>query len=210
MGRKGGRRGSQAIDEAGLRELGRDRRMWIKRGRVKKFEGETSHADQSAQDVLIDVELQPSGEPVLCRLGAAAGGVGWGIWAIPGEGTEVEVGIPDGELEMDPVILRILSSGQVPDGLTPQRIIIVAPAGGEVLVHDGTANQAVPLAKRSELQAVVDIFNDHVHYAGGAITDKPSTVPQIPPNPSPPPDYLPPIGYSTAPSPAGTSVLKGK
>jgi hypothetical protein len=119
---------------------------------------------------------------------------------IPPVGAEVVLGVPDGELEGGAVIIACESTGQVPDGLGETAIVIVAPAGGQVLVHDGAAADAVPLATKADVQALRDYVNaqfsgaGHTHVApsGGGTTT-----------------VTTPVG-GTPGQPAGTTVIKGK
>lgn len=134
----------------------------------------------NALDVLVEVVLQPSQEPVTARLAA-------GMFMIPDIGEEVAVIIPSGEISFMPVIACILSSNVVPttQGPTPQRIVLVRAS---VLVHDGNGG-AEELVKRSE-------FLKHGHATAATGT------------PSVPIDISPLVGSAiTFP---GTSVLKAK
>ena len=136
-------------------------------------------------DVLVDVELQPSGVRTSARLG------GMGIYAIPPVGAEVVVLVPDGELEAGVVI--VARTGEAPNGLAGDTLIVVAPAGGTVKVHDGTASQAVPLATKADVQAVRDALDGHAHtYIPGNNTAVLTT------------------GNPVVPAPAGTAVLRAK
>jgi hypothetical protein len=193
------RKATNRIDPAVLREMLDDGKVHVQRALVV-LEG-PSHFEivEGGADVLVDVELQPSFVRCTARLGGLGGGAGRGFWAIPPVGAEVIVLVPDGDLEAGPVIVGAESSGQVPDGLGPTTFVICAPAGGQLLVHDGTAGEAVALATmddvtsvRDSLDAAVTVFNAHVHPAPGGTTSATGT-PQSGP------------GF-----PNGTSVLKAK
>lgn len=179
-GKRIGRRGGKRLDLEALKGALRDGRVWVSLGVVSVVEGESSHFALDGEDVLVDVELMPGGEPALCRLGSALGGAGVGIWAIPPVGSEVIVAIPDGDLAGDPVIVSVLASGQTPAGLAESTIVIVPPAGGKVLIHGGDAGAAVSLATRADVQAVVDAYAAHTH--GGTVA-VPSLTPELAPDP---------------------------
>lgn len=143
------KRANRRLDLSAMREVLRDQRVWCGLGLVVK-DGD-SHWRFDEDDVLVEVELQPSEERMTCRLGSVAGGSAHGVWAVPPEGTEVAVLIPDGEFEAEPIIVATLSSGALPasEGVGEDRTIIV---NGEVLIHDGSGGTE-PLVKKSEFDA---------------------------------------------------------
>ena len=101
--------------------------------------------------------MMPDKEPLFARLGAIAGStIGTGVWAIPQPGTEVGLIIPYGDISAGAYIAFVLGSGRVPAGLSEANVVIVAPPGGRVLVHDGISGTEDALVKRSE-------FNAHQH-----------------------------------------------
>jgi hypothetical protein len=138
-----GEHGARKLPTDTIREVLQDSRVWIKLGIVTKFDGETSHYELDGEDLLVDVELMPNREPVFCRMGTLGGGQFLGVWAIPGVGTEVLVAVPDGDLEMDPVIIACLSSGVMPGGaaaVDEQTLVISTNyvkivAGGDVTIQ---------------------------------------------------------------------------
>lgn len=185
---KRGQRPTKRLDLTDVREALRDTRQWTALGVVIKPRDAEQHwqivGDNA--DVMVEVELQPTQEPVTARLAA-------GMWIVPEVGDEVAVVIPAGELDFMPVITCILAHA-VPTAQRPQprRIVIAVPAGGEVFVHDG-AGGAEPLVRRSE-------FIGHSHELP-AITGSASYGP------------IPPEGATTtggADDVTGTSVLKAK
>lgn len=136
-----------------LRHLMRDSRMWFAIGIVTKpDDGEA--VEVSTTDVLVEVLLQPSLQPVTCRLPAR-------VWAAPDVGDEVMVGLPEGALEFMPVIVGVLSGGSVPSVQGPQtgRIVIER---NEVLVHDGSGG-AVALALKSDVDSHKTTYDVHTH-----------------------------------------------
>lgn len=190
-------------DMSALREAMRDRRVWCSLGKVLPSDDGGSHYSIDGGEILVDVEIQPSLEEVSAIVGSAAGGNGAGVWAIPPVGAEVIVAIPEGEVEFQPTIVSVLSSGTAADGLAENTIVIVAPTGGQVIVHDGSSGDAKELAYKSDVQAVVDTFNGHTHgyIPSGTGTPALSTGPATSPTGAPPVD---------SPDPEGTTVLKGK
>lgn len=146
------RQASKSLDLTDLREALLDGKVWSGIGVVYVPDGEEKHYYFDADgDVFISVQLMPNGEPLDdCRLGSFGGGAGIGFWVIPPVGTEVVLMIPQGEFEAGPVIVGTCSTGKVPDGLTETTAVIAIKQGGKILIHDGTANQAEPLVKKSE------------------------------------------------------------
>lgn len=153
------RRPRRQVDVSGAREALEDVRRWTAFGVVVSRDGEphfeVTEGDAGA-DVLVEVDLQPDELPVTCRLAAAAGGPGNGVWRVPPVGSEVVVVIPDGELEAGAIIVGVLSSGEVPDGTGDAQIVIVAP---QVLVYDVDSGEAQPLPTLAE-------FRSHTHMTG--------------------------------------------
>lgn len=145
--------------------LQQDRRLWTALGVVIDPEGVGEHYELVIEngvlvDILIEVETVPQRIHLTgCRLATAAAGAGQGIWTIPNVGDEVAVLVPDGQIDFSPMVVAILSSGDVPNpsgqGPAPNRTIIV---NGEVLVHDGSGG-AEALVKKSE-------FDGHTHGSG--------------------------------------------
>lgn len=194
--KSGNKIGARKFPTDAIREVLADRRAWVYLGIVTKFAGESSHYEIDGEDIVVDVQLAPDGYPALCRLGVSAGGPGAGVWFIPPEGAEVLVCVPEGELEADPVIVAILSTGQVPDGVAPGVTVIAVPAGGQVLVHDGSASEAVPLATLADVQAVQDALDGHRHGPGTFAAGGDAVFGLS--------------GSVSVPAPVGTSVIKGK
>lgn len=171
------KRPGRRLDMAEFREALRDDRTWCGLGLVVK---RSEHFFIEDNDVLVEVDLMPHGQPLLCRLGAVAGGPGQGVWAIPPVGSEVAVLIPEGELDADCMIIATLSSGTLPDGLNENVTVIVAKQGGNVLVHDGSANDARPMATKADIDTLTTWIAAHVHSGGvlpGDLTGVPNAAP---------------------------------
>lgn len=122
------------LDLTSLREAIRDGRTPLAAGIVKARNGSFYEID--GEDVLVEVELVPSGRPVTCRMGMGGMGNRCGLWFVPEAGVEVAVAIPDGEQDASPMIVGILSP-ELPDGVGPGVVVIAAPS--KVYIHDGTA-----------------------------------------------------------------------
>lgn len=201
------------FDRAAWRELMDAGQIHAARGIVVQEGASHFELVEGGADVLVDVELQPSGERITARLGGLGGGPAAGIWAIPPVGAEVVILVPDGDLEAGAVIVACESTGSVPDGLGPTTIVICPPAGGQVLVHDGDAGEAVELATKADLDALAEYVNvqfdasaGHVHVTPSGPTTTITTGTASSPVPVTPVPPLP----DPAPQAVGTAVLKAK
>jgi len=96
------------------------------------------HYDLDDEDLTVEVELVPSQTQLTVRVGAHAAGPGFGIWGVPPVGAEVLVTIPDGDLDFQPIISQTYSTGELPSDINPAVLVIAAPAGGNVYIHDGS------------------------------------------------------------------------
>jgi hypothetical protein len=199
-----GRRPTKRLDLSDIKEALRDQRVWAALAVVTEPDDGSPHWTivGGNADVLVEV-VTTDGVPLSCRLAA-------GMWLVPDPGDEVAVLVPDGEVDWMPVITCILSHALPTDqGPQPNRIVIVR---GEVLVHDGTGG-AVPLALKSDVEAVDAKLDAHFHQLDSVSIGDPTSGPvsSIPPNPAAPPTYLPGTGVPLDPAEiVGTSVLKAK
>lgn len=167
--------------------------------KVAKHEGESDYFRVNADgDMEVDIIIDAHGAPVTAILGAV-GGLGRGIWAVPPEGAEVLVAHAEGDFEGDAVLVCGTATGDTPGELDESTIVIVAPSGGKVIVHDGSGAQA--MAYKSDVDNlrtwVAAQFSGpgHTHGVSGSSTN--STVPVSAPGPTPP-------------SVVGSSVLEAK
>lgn len=121
---KRGRHGHRPADLSQLREAMQDDRVWSAIGVVKAREGDGSHweKDDDLGDVVVDVDLGPDGQPVWCRLAGGAGDIG--MWRVPPPDTEVLVSMPAGDPRSMPTIVRVLSSGSVPDDVDADVLLV--------------------------------------------------------------------------------------
>ncbi len=98
----------------------------IEIGLVMESEDGGDHWDMDAEDLIVTVELVPSGRQLPCRVMAPAGGPNQGVWSIPPEGAEVVVAIPGGDSDEGGVVIGCLSTGAVPVGLGDDKVVIAA------------------------------------------------------------------------------------
>jgi hypothetical protein len=205
---KYGLRGSRKFQLNDLKDVLKDGRVWTAIGVVVKPEGESTHFEITTTDVFVEVQLLPDQEQVLCILACSAG-----VWMVPPLGSTVAVLVPTGELQADPVIVGIL---QTPgDGLTDTTVIVQAPAGGQVLIHDGDSGSVEPVVRKSEFEAhthpLPNLFVNAM--AGPSGPTPPATYIPVTTLPgAPPPTVVPTVPGDTDVPPAitGTSVLKAK
>lgn len=135
MMRRGG--GSLGIGATPLAQAMRDGKIWAGVGLVVKRQGESQHYEIGDGDVLVSVDLMPEGQPLWCRLGAAGGGLGNGVLRVPQVGAEVLVLVPRGELEEQPSIVAVLSSGAVDGDLDGDTLLIVNDKKVKIKTTDG-------------------------------------------------------------------------
>lgn len=133
MGRRGVK-GAKRIDAQAMRAMIGQQQMTTSLGVVRKFPGETSHfevdTENGTNEIMVDVELIPSGEKVLCRLGFGDEGV----FRIPREGAEVAVLIPynsaslvKDSLDYEGIIVGILNVNAPSQLSDVDTLVIVAP-----------------------------------------------------------------------------------
>lgn len=166
--------GAKKLDLSDLRHVLRDRRAWAGMGLVIEPEDGEPHfeivvEDGNIVDILIEVEIVPERIHVTARL-SGSGGQNTGLWQIPQIGDEVAVLIPDGEVDFCPIIVGVLSGGQIPNGggQGPDQTTTVI-VNSKVLVHDG-AGGAAPLPTKAE-------FDAHTHPTGVGPSGVPSNAP---------------------------------
>jgi hypothetical protein len=130
------RRGHKPVDLSSLREALATGEMWSAIGVVRAREGEDSHFAIDDGDVLVDVDLSPEGTPVVCRLGAAGGLAGGGVWRVPPAGTEVAVMVIGGDPRAMPIIVAALPSGTLPAGVDEDVLLVVNPKKVRIVSTD--------------------------------------------------------------------------
>jgi hypothetical protein len=159
------------IDLSVMREALKDGRVWSALG-VVRADASGNFYELTEDDVLVEVELEPSGQKITARLGAMAGGPGRGVWAIPPIGTEVAVMVPNGEYELGPIIVATLSSNDVPSELDATTIVVKNNIGdiaivpsGELKLGSKTATQQAIKGNlfQTKFNNFVTAYNAHTH-----------------------------------------------
>ena len=148
-----------------------DGKLWAGVGLVVKRQGEDQHYEISDGDVLVSVDLMPEGQPLWCRLGAGGGGLGGGVLRVPKVGAEVLVLVPRGELEEQPAIVAVLSSGSVDGDLDGDVLLVVndkkvvIKSTDDQVILGGTSGKEI--ARKGD---AVDIGSWAVTVGGGSVT----------------------------------------
>ncbi len=176
-------RGSRKLDMSGARQALKDRRYWVGIGIVYEPSGETHYEIDDDVGVLVNVKLMPEEEPLLARLGGFGEGGTNGVWRIPPVGSEVVIAVPGGDIGGDTVLLAVLASGDTPDELDADTVVIKGPStvmiiGAEVKIQS-EGGSPEPLITKT-------IFDAHIHGTGVG--------PSAPPNNA---------------ASSGTSIIKG-
>lgn len=146
---------TRAVDLSELKEALAEGKIHTAIGTVTD-EGVDNYFSIEDGDLIVELELHPGGEQVSARMGVGGGGSGQGIWFIPPPGTEVAVLVPDGDLECGPIIVGIMSSGGLPDGVAPG--VTVVANSSKVLIHDGSGGTDQLVTKTA--------YEAHVHPTG--------------------------------------------
>jgi hypothetical protein len=148
-----------------------DGKLWAGVGLVVKRQGEDQHYEIGDGDVLVSVDLMPEGQPLWCRLGAGGGGLGGGVLRVPKVGAEVLVLVPRGELEEQPAIVAVLSSGSVDGDLDGDVLLVVndkkvvIKSTDDQVILGGTSGKEI--ARKGD---AVDIGSWAVTVGGGSVT----------------------------------------
>lgn len=111
-------------------------------GVVRLFPGETSHfeveTENGTNEIMVDVELIPSGEKVLCRLGFGSDGV----YKIPRVNQEVAVLVPyspssliKDALDYEAIIVGVLDTNS-PEQLDGDDIVVIAATRVHIVSSD--------------------------------------------------------------------------
>lgn len=188
MSKRRGQQGGARLDDTVLRRMVlKHTPMATSLGVVRKFPGEDSHfeiiVDPSTgnREVMVDVELIPRSERVLCRLGFG----GDQIYKIPRVDSEVAVLIPQArnalvqdELEMDPIIVAVLDTN-APSALDSDQVVVISARTVKVLadisIQLGSVTSA--LAKQSDLEALAAHVDTLLVGGTGSAASPPGTAP---------------------------------
>jgi hypothetical protein len=183
---KRGVRGAKRADTNQLKDWLSNQQLVTSLGVVRKFSGESSHYEISVEngerEILVDVELIPSGTRVQCRLGFGNDGV----YRIPRENAEVAVLIPydpqsliKDSLDFEPIIVGVLDT-EAPSALTGDDIVVIsAPKttvisdnvtieSGDIILGAGVVNPLDELV----IGSGVDTFTGSPYKALGSTTTK--------------------------------------
>lgn len=136
------RRGAKRPDTQAMKAWISSQQLTTSLGVVRLFPGETSHfeidTDNGTNEILVDVELIPSGERAACRLGFGNDGV----YRIPRVNSEVAVLLPfePSSLIKDPldfgaIIVAVLDNN-APAQLNGDDIVVVEATKVHVLSSD--------------------------------------------------------------------------
>ncbi len=134
-----GVRGAKRLDVNQMRDVFSKSQMVTSLGVVRQFSGEDSHyeinTENGDREILVDVELIPSGTRVQCRLGFGNDG----MYRIPRVDTEVAVLIPydpqsliKDSLDFGPIIVGVMDN-DAPSELTDDDVIIIK--AGKVIIE---------------------------------------------------------------------------
>lgn len=190
------RLGGKSLDPSDLKDLLRDRRVWVGLGVVVKRSEDSSHFEIADGDVLVEVDLMPERTPIFARLAH------WhGVWKIPAVGAEVMIAVAGGELEGDPMLIAELSAA-VPSALDEQTLVILGPqkvivastdAASKVYLGtpDATGTEPATLATTltNHLTAVKTYIDGHTHNyvdTNGVASTTAATTPPLSESPSVP------------------------
>jgi hypothetical protein len=193
--RKRGAQGGARLDRSELRRMVLENTpMQTALGIVRLFPGESSHfeiqinSDTGQREVLVDVELIPRSEKVLCRLGFGQDT----IYRIPRVNQEVAVLIPmeknslvADELDGNPIIVAILDSG-IPDALDSDDIVVIdSPRvkihSPDVEISDNGGGPQITVDSNAAIikgddssGAAVEVTSSTVKIGGGASPHEPT------------------------------------
>lgn len=174
------------MDTQLLRSMIGGQQMTTSLGVVRKFPGETSHFDIDTEngtgEILVDVELIPSGERVLCRLGFGSDGV----YKIPSVNAEVAVLVPyapssliKDSLDYGAIIVGVLDNN-APSQLNGDDIVVIKATRVHLVSDDiklgDTASD--PIVRKSDLDAVITTVNTHTHVVAAAPGTSATGLPQ--------------------------------
>lgn len=173
--------GSQTLDRSVIRRMIMENiPVSTVFGVVRKFPGEDSHfeiqvSDDGSREVMVDVEIMPRSERMLCRLGFG----GDQIFRIPRVGQEVAVIIPTAknpltadEYDADGIIVAVMDAN-VPAELDGDDVVVITAPRVIVLSNSiQLGENAESLATKADVQAVRDDLHLHEHmyipYPGGS------------------------------------------
>lgn len=175
---KRGVRGAKRFNPNEWRSMLAKSEMVTSLGVVRKFPGEESHFEISNEngdaEILVDVELIPSGERTLCRIGFGSDGV----YKIPRENQEVAVLIPynpqsliKDALDYGAIIVGVLDNN-APSQLNDDDIVVVKSTRIH-LVSDNIKLGTNPNANDGVVVGTgIDSFTGSTYFALGNASSK--------------------------------------
>jgi len=170
---KRGVRGGKRADTSQIKDWLGKGEMVTSLGVVRKFDNQDSHfqvsTENGSQEILVDVELIPSGTRVTCRLGFG----GQGVYRIPQVDTEVAVLIPydpnsliKDSLDYEPIIVASVELN-TPSQLNDDDIVVISSARVHVY-SDNILLGTAPGAQEGILNgSAVDPYTGATHFALG-------------------------------------------
>lgn len=178
MRSKRGLSGARRVDTRAMREWLANQQMTTALGVVRKFPGESSHfevnTENGSNEILVDVELVPSGTRVQCRLGFGNDGV----YRIPRENSEVAVLLPydpssliKDPMDFEPIIVGVLNAN-APSQLTSDDTVVIDAAKVRVLNSDIQLGTSPAAQDGVVVGSGIDSFTGATYFALGNASAK--------------------------------------
>ena len=172
------RKGAKRPDVQAIRAMVGSQQMTTCLGVVRKFPGETSHFDIDTEngdhEILVDVELIPSGTRTQCRLGFGSDGV----YKIPPENAEVAVLLPydassliKDSLDYEGIIVGVLDSS-APTQLNDDDIVVIKATRVHVLSADIKLGNSPAAQDGVVVGTGIDSFTGATYFALGNSSSK--------------------------------------
>lgn len=161
---KRGAYGAKRLDVGAMKELLSTTQLVTSLGVVRQFPGEDSHyeisTENGSREILVDVELIPSGTKVQCRLGFGNDGV----YRIPRVDQEVAVLVPydpqsliKDSLDFDPIIVGVLDN-EAPSQLDSDDIVVIKTGTVKVIADAIELGDSPGIADNVVVGSGIDSF----------------------------------------------------
>lgn len=175
---KRGVRGGKRLEVNQLRDLIARTPMMTALGVVRLFPGESSHfeinTENGENEILVDVELIPGGERVLCRLGFGNDGV----YRIPRVDSEVAVLIPyspqsliKDSLDFEPIIVGVLDTS-APSALNGDDVVVLEATKVRILSGDIELGESPSAVDEVVVGSGIDPFTGSTYKVLGNTSSK--------------------------------------
>ncbi len=175
---KRGARGAKRIDTNMMRAMMGSQQMTTSLGVVRKFSGEESHfvvdTENGENEILVDVELIPSGTRVLCRLGFGNDGV----YRIPREGSEVAVLCPydpssliKDSMDYEPIIVGVLNVS-AHAALNSDDIVVIDATRVKIISGDIELGDSPAAQDQVVVGSGIDSFTGSTYFVLGNTSSK--------------------------------------